>query len=87
MRRVNMQSLGITEVYDNTLALLDIKSPKMTLRRVKMVDLFQGFFRSHQRLQHGRKWLFFYPDQARVATCFFPLEQRVLVLALTGADS
>jgi hypothetical protein len=28
MRRVNMQSLGITEVYVNTLALLDINSPK-----------------------------------------------------------
>jgi hypothetical protein len=82
-----MQSLGITEVYDNTLALLDIKSPKMTLRRVKMVYLFQGFFRSHRRLQPWAQVAVFYPDQARVATSFFPLEQRVLVLALTGADS
>ena len=87
MRRVNMQSLGITEVCVNTLALLDIKSPKMTLRRVKMVDLFQGVFRSPQCLQPWPQVAVFYPDQARVATCFFPLEQRVLVLALTGADS
>jgi hypothetical protein len=82
-----MQSIGITEVCVNTLALLDIKSPKMTLRRLKMVDLFQGFPAQLGVFIQGRGWMLFRPDQARVATGFFPLEQRVLVLALAGADS
>jgi hypothetical protein len=86
MRRVNMQSLGITEVCVNTLALLDIKSPKNDSaksengRFVPTIPTRLGAF------TQGRK-CFFSPDQARVATGFFPLEQRVLVLALTDADS
>jgi hypothetical protein len=52
-----------------------------------MVDLFQGFPAQLGVFIQGRGWMLFRPDQARAATGFFPLEQRVLVLALAGADS
>ena len=52
-----------------------------------MVDLFQGFPAQLGVFIQGRVWMLFRPDQARAATGFFPLEHRVLVLALAGADS
>jgi hypothetical protein len=43
----------------------------MTLRRLKMVDLFQGFPAQLGVFIQGRGWMLFRPDQARAATGSF----------------